>query len=242
MIKIATFTLLSIACVAAYFSIHGLSLMFAASQIPVIIMASCLEAGKLVATSILVRNKDVLPKTIKSYLIAAIVVLMLITSLGIYGFLSAAFLKSQVPLEQINKKLYLIEQEYKEKQERLKQMDNILAKIGANYITKRMEERKQQEPERNFLRTRLEQLQQEKYALQKQLIDTESHIGPVLYVAKTFDIKTEKVVNFFILLIIFVFDPLAVMLTVTVNYLTIHNKKQSEPQQPNTPPQNVIYS
>ena len=101
---------LSISAVAVYYSVVGLTAIFAAAVIPIIVMGTTLEISKLIATVWLKQNWDICPKTIKAYLLAAIAVLMLITSIGIFGFLSKAHLDQGVPTGDVAAKVALIDE------------------------------------------------------------------------------------------------------------------------------------
>lgn len=221
LVAIVAFT---VAAAAAYFSIYGLILIFPGAVVAVAVMATALEAGKLLATSILYNYWKPLGVLMRLYFIVAIFVLMVITSGGIYGFLSAAYQTNKMPLEQINQRIELLDAEFDRKSARLEQMDEIIASIGANYITKRLEEKEQQRPEREQLTARLNEIEEEKYEIKSQRIETEAHIGPVIYMAEVFNVTADKATNYLILLFIFVFDPLAVALTISVNMLVKHRK------------------
>lgn len=232
LVAIVAFT---VAAAAAYFSVYGLALIFSGAIIPVVIMASALEVGKLCATSILYNYWHRLGILMRLYYLSAIFVLMLITSGGIYGFLSAAYQQDKMPLEQVNQRIELLDAEYARKVDRLKQMDDTIASIGANYITKRLEEKEQQRPEREALSARINEIESEKLKLSQSKIETEAHIGPVIYMAQVFNKTPDQATNFLIMLFIFVFDPLAVALTISVNMLVSARKEQLG-EQPNPDP------
>jgi hypothetical protein len=230
---------LFVAAAAAYFSIYGLALIFSGAMIPVIIMASALEVGKLCATSVVYNYWKDLSYLMRGYLISAILVLMLITSGGIYGFLSSAYQQDQLPLEKITEKIKLLDIEYNRKVGRLKQMDDIISSISSNYISKRLEEKKQQRTEREQLATRINEIENEKLEISNKKIETESHIGPIIYIAKALNRTTDDAIHWLILLFVFAFDPLAVALTIVANMLTrirkdkinLKNKKEIKYQE-----------
>jgi hypothetical protein len=217
-----------VAISAAYFSIYGLALIFAGAFWPVVIMGGALEAGKLSLTSIIYNYWDKLTFLMKWYSIGAVLVLMVITSGGIYGFLSAAYQTDQIPLEQINAKIELLSTEFKRKNDRLVQMDGIIASISANYITKRLEEKRQQEAERKILSDRINAIEAERLTLSTTKIETQAHIGPIIYMARVFNMSTDDITNYLILLLIFVFDPLAVAMTIHVNMLVDLRSKRKK--------------
>ena len=108
-VSILILTVLLIAGSAAFFSVFGLAAIFSGSFIPVVIMASSLEVGKLVAASFVYRYWKTLTILMRSYLIIAIFVLMFITSMGIFGFLSAAYQEDTLPLEEMNTQIQIID-------------------------------------------------------------------------------------------------------------------------------------
>ena len=218
----------AVATAAAFFSIYGLSQIFAGAFIAVVIMGAALEAGKLVATLLLHTYWQRMSFLLKSYLTAAVILLMIITSGGVYGFLSAAYQKEQIPLQQVNAKIQLLDSEYERKTERLAQMDKIIAEINPDYITKRLEEKKQQEAERGELTTRINAIEVEKSELVSRKIDTEAHIGPIIYIAEVFDKTSNDAANYLIMLLIVVFDPLAVALTISISSMLQYRKEDME--------------
>jgi len=223
-IVILILTTLSIAGSAAFFSIYGLAQIFAGSFWPVVIMASSLEAGKLVSASYVYRYWNEISFVMKSYLISAILILMLITSAGIFGFLSAAYQTDTLSLREIESQIVLLEEEKGELRERKKQIDDNIASINPNYITKRMELIDKLSPETDRINNRIPTITAEIHKLKAVKITEESHVGPIIYIAKAFDRDTDDATKWMILLIIFVFDPLAVALTIaTNNVLMIRN-------------------
>ena len=231
--------ILSIAGTAAYFSIYGLMLIFSGAPIAVAIMAGTLETGKLVFTSVLFNYWKRLNKLLTGYGIIAIFFLMLITSGGIYGFLSAAYQTSQVPLSQLNVQIEALDQQAKRGQDRIQELDRIIASIGANYVSKRIEEKKQQSGERNRLQKQIDEVYKKKLELSSGKLETEVHIGPIIKIAEAFNLPTDKAVHYLILLFIFVFDPLAVALTLCLNAI-IAIKKQDESSQVTIAPTAII--
>ena len=151
---------ISISVIAAGYSIIGLATLFAGAVTPIIAMGTALEVGKLVAASWLYHNwRSDIPKTLKAYLFTAIIVLVFITSMGIFGFLSKAHLDQVKPTSGNNIKLELIDNQIKQEEliiERAEKTLNLLDKalevyIDKEYVTRGLKERKKQEPERNAL-------------------------------------------------------------------------------------------
>ena len=112
-------TALALSAVAAYYSIMGLVAIFAAAALPIFIMGSLLEVSKLVVASWLYRSWRKIPFLMKSYFTVALVVLMMLTSMGIFGFLSKAHLDQAVPTGDVSAKLALIDEKIKTEKENL---------------------------------------------------------------------------------------------------------------------------
>lgn len=213
---------LLIASVAAYYSIYGLVLIFSGGAV---VMAASLEVGKLIITSVVFNYIKVLPKWLSFYCIVAILILMVITSVGVYGYLSSAYQKNQTPLAQIDNSLVQIDQEKQLKQKRLQQMDDTINSIKSDFVTKRMAERKQQQAERDSLIKRIDELTTTETELKSKKLDTEVHIGPIVKIAQAFDIPSDQAVHYLILLFVIAFDPLAVAMTLCFNIMINNNRK-----------------
>lgn len=230
---------IAVATAAAFFSIYGLAQIFSGALVAVIIMGASLEAGKLTATLLLHTYWSRMSVLLRSYLTVAVIVLMVITSGGVYGFLSAAYQKEQIPLQQISAKIELLDSEYTRKTDRLQQMDDIIASINPDYITKRLEEKNQQKSERQELVSRINQIESEKQKLVSRKIDTEAHIGPIIYMAEVFDKTSNDAANYLIMLLIVVFDPLAVALTISISAMLQYRKEDNDRSLPISQPKTV---
>ncbi len=229
---------ISISVIAAGYSIVGLATLFAGAVVPIIAMGSALEVGKLVAASWLYHNwnSDV-PRSLKAYLFSAIIVLIFITSLGIFGFLSKAHLDQVKPTSGNNIKIELIDKQISQQNliiERAEKQITLLDKalevyIDKEYVSKGLKERKKQEEERNTLNTaineasdKIAELTNQKANLSLEQDKIEAEVGPIKYVAELIygeqaQDNFDKAVRFVILILIFVFDPLAVLLLIAAN-------------------------
>ena len=229
---------ISISVIAAGYSIIGLATLFAGSAVAIIAMGSALEVGKLVAASWLYHNwnSDV-PRLLKSYLFGAIIILIFITSLGIFGFLSKAHLDQVKPTSGNNIKIELLDKQINQQNliiERAEKQINLLDKalevyIDKEYVSKGLKERKKQEEERTALNTaindasdKIAELTNQKASLSLEQDKIEAEIGPIKYVAELIygeqaQDNFDKSVRFVILILIFVFDPLAVLLLIAAN-------------------------
>ena len=230
---------ISISVIAAGYSIMGLATLFAGAVIPIIAMGSALEVGKLVAASWLYNNwrNKLVPQSIKAYLTFAVIVLIFITSMGIFGFLSKAHLDQVQPVSSNNIKIELIDKQIDQQQiiidrsqKTLDQLDKALDKyIDMEYVTRGLKERKKQEEERNLLTTAINNasdkigeltLQKAELSLEQDKIEAE--VGPIKYIAELIygdEAKDhfDKAVRWVIIVLIFVFDPLAVLLLIAAN-------------------------
>ena len=229
---------ISISIIAAGYSIIGLATLFAGAVIPIILMGSALEVGKLVAASWLYHNwnSDV-PRLLKAYLFSAIIILIFITSMGIFGFLSKAHLDQVKPTSSNNIKIELLNNQIKSQQliiDRSQKTLTLLDKalevyIDKEFVTRGLKERKKQEPERLELNTAIKEasneigkLSEEKGILSLEQNKIEAEVGPIKYVAELIygenaENNFDSAVRIVILILIFVFDPLAVLLLIAAN-------------------------
>ena len=229
---------ITISIIAAGYSIIGLATLFAGAVIPIIMMGSALEVGKLVAASWLYHNWDSnVPRLLKAYLFSAIIILIFITSMGIFGFLSKAHLDQVKPTSSNNIKIELIDNQIKSQQliiDRAQKTLTLLDKalevyIDKEFVTRGLKERRKQEPERLELNTAIKEasneigkLSEEKGVLSLEQNKIEAEVGPIKYVAELIygenaEDNFDSAVRIVILILIFVFDPLAVLLLIAAN-------------------------
>jgi hypothetical protein len=227
------FSGLAISAVAIYYSVIGLAAIFAAAVIPIIVMGTILEVSKLVAAWWLKANWHRAPFLLKTYMLVAVIVLMIITSMGIFGFLSKAHTEQSVPVGdnqarvQIIDERIAIEQEVIEQSRRdltiLNQQIERFSELGA--VSRGVNVRNQQRVERDSLnkqiteaQNRISDLRQERAPFAASLRAIEAEVGPIKYIAKLIygdnpdQNILEKAVVWVIIVIVFVFDPLAILL------------------------------
>jgi hypothetical protein len=229
---------ISISIIAAGYSIVGLATLFAGAAVPIIAMGSALEVGKLVAASWLYQNwRSDVPRLLKTYLFISIIVLIFITSIGIFGFLSKAHLDQVQPTtgnalniqvldKQINQQQVIIDRAEKT----LNSLDKALDKyIDMEYVSRGLKEREKQKEEREQLNksiseatAKIVELNKTKSTIELEQIKIEAEVGPLKYVAELIygeDAKNhfDSAVRIIILILIFVFDPLAVLLLIAAN-------------------------
>ena len=229
---------ISISLIAAGYSILGLATLFAGAYVPIIAMGSALEVGKLVAASWLYHNwRRNIPKSLKAYLFTSIIILIFITSMGIFGFLSKAHLDQVRPTGNNAVQIALIDKQIDQQELIIERAENTLNRldkaldvyIAKEYVTRGLKERKKQKEERDFLNTEIKNAMDEiaKLTNAKSDIDIaqlkiEADVGPLKYVAELIYGENAKdnfdsAVRIIILVLIFVFDPLAVLLLIAAN-------------------------
>jgi hypothetical protein len=230
---------LAVSIIGAYYSILGLAALFAGAYWAVFTMGITLEIAKLVTVSWLYRNwkLDLLPKTIRLYLLSAVIMLVLITSVGIFGFLSKAHLDVSAPnsgnrllVKNIERQIESEKKAIDGAQKVLNQLDKALDKyIDMEYVTKGLQEREKQRVERNRANDiitnsskKITTLSNEKLKYDKEQLSIDKEVGPFKYVAELIfgdadDDNLDRAVRLIIILLILVFDPLAVLMLIAVN-------------------------
>jgi hypothetical protein len=264
---------LSISAAAAYYSVTGLAKLFAGVETAVIWMASSLEVAKLVVASLLYQYWKELNKALKGYLIIALTTLMIITSAGIYGYLSSGYQDTANKTSVVDKEIALVENKIKNKeadkvftlqqltstQQSISQLRNALGnntqtykdKQGNILTTTSSANRKSYEKQLEFalkdekiLSNKVNVIDSTLSVLSEEKLVKESNselageLGPLKYIAKLTDTAMDKIINWFLMIIIFVFDPLAISLVIAANFafnqvktpkeLGIYNEKPVE--------------
>jgi len=252
-------TSLAIASVAAWYSIIGLTAIFSAAVIPIIIMGIVLEIGKLVAASWVYTYWNETGKLLRGYLVSAVVILMLITSMGIYGFLSKSHIdagvgtnQTYVKVERLDSRIQSEQRVIDRAEKQLRTLDDALERyIELGAVSKGLKKREEQEPERKLLQSTITKSQNkidvyldEKSEYELEIRNFEVEVGPLKYIAALIygdDAKSmlDETVRYVILLLIFVFDPLAVLLLIAANQ-SYRREKPVEPVEEEKPlPVNV---
>ena len=269
---IIAFSALSVSASAAFYSVFGLSHLFAGASTEVIIMAGALEFAKLVVASLLYQYWNIINKWLRAYLISAVFILMIITSGGIYGFLSGAFAETNTQSQFLDKQVQIIDAKrtrFIENRDDLKLTIKDLTTSLANptmiqYVdsasgqlvtTTSSRTRKMLQNQLTEAKTNLNVVTDSIAVLDvkilEQQIGNESarELGPLKYMAELTGKPMEQIVNWFMLLIIFVFDPLAIAMVVAANmaFAQIKGFKPKEEQKeykvykkPEAPKERVI--
>ena len=262
---IIAFAALSVSASAAFYSVSGLSKLFAGASFEVIIMATSLEVAKLVIASLLYQYWDTINKVLRTYLMVAAFVLVLITSMGIYGFLSAAYqetankagnIDAQVSLvtvkrDNIKEQLAVYTTEKSSISKAVTELRTGLSNNRIQYVDKdgnlinttSSATRKALEKQLDQAIGRQGELNEKVDSLNDQLFEYETEIveiqnnselagelGPLKYLSGLTGIPMDKIINYLLLIIIFVFDPLAISLVITANFAfnQIKSKKEED--------------
>ena len=244
---------LTISAVAIYYSVVGLAAIFSAAVIPIIVMGSALEVAKLVCASWLKANWSRAPRLMKIYMTTAVIVLMLITSMGIFGFLSKAHSDQSLVSGDVMSKISIYDEKIKVAKENidanrkaLKQMDEAVDQVmGRSQDEKGADKavalRRGQAKERTRLLSEITaeqkviaQLSEERAPIAAEVRKVEAEVGPLKYIAafvygETDETVLEKAVTWVIITIIIVFDPLAVIMLLAAQ-MTFGWKKEDEEQ------------
>jgi hypothetical protein len=236
---------LAITSVAGYFSILGLMAIFPASPIAVAAMGGSLEFAKLVTASWVYRNWKTANKLLKTYFTIAIVVLSFITSIGVFGYLSGAHIEhstvggsTQIKIEQLESKKASAERRLKNAQTSLDTLDRLTTAedvLDANFIRNRQKrERTSLNKEIEGATADIETIETDLIPLKTENLKLEAEVGPIKYVAELFygsgdDATIGKAVRMMIIILIFVFDPLAILLIIAANmtFLSLTKKEES---------------
>ena len=231
------FTAVCLSAVAAYYSIAGLTAIFAAAVIPIILMGSVLEFAKLVVASWIYRHWKQIPILMRAYFTFALVILMCLTSMGIFGYLSKAHLDQAVPTGDVASKVAILDEKIKTEKDnieaaraQLKQMDAAVDQTMARSddtkgAERSLQIRKSQQKDRTNLlaeigtaQTKISKLNEERAPIASELRKVEAEVGPIKYIAALLygdnpdQTILEKAVRIVIIMIVIVFDPLAVLL------------------------------
>ena len=251
---VIAFSALSVSASAAFYSVSGLSKLFAGASFEVIIMAGSLEISKLVIASLLYQYWDTLNKFLRTYLSIATVILVLITSMGIYGFLSAAYQETYRELTIKNNKVEFLENKAKFYEDDVNRYDEELKRIASNISI--LSNAKSQSiqvrdttvsggvrttistSELRLAQRRIEVEEQNRKDIQAKrqvaadslqtfkldILDLENdtdvagELGPLEYLSGLTGTPMDKIINWLLLVIIFVFDPLAISLVIAANF------------------------
>jgi cell division protein FtsB len=206
---------------AAYFSVVGIASIFAYNYVPALILGTTLEAGKIAVAVYLYRYWQVLPSVFRPILLVFLTVLMIITSVGIFGFLSQGYQKTSEEHRVLLLELDTLQGEYKEKKAREREINQQIEQLPNEAVLGRIRLSREFGDELEQIRDRVTVVEPRIQDLKLKALEYESHIGPISYVAKMLGMPQDDVVFYAILMLVFVSDPLAITLTIATNMLLI---------------------
>ena len=235
---------IAVAGTGAYFSVTGLGVLFSGASTAVVVMASALEFAKLVTASYLEQKWKETTLFLKVYLTSAVFILMLITSAGIFGYLSNAFQQQNIKLQQVdrevevwNVKIQSNESQIKTYSEQLTSMQSNQGKIldGGKVNNRLLRSIDNRDKQTQKISDKISKLQQENAGFNEEInkirttnIDIEKEVGGFRFIAEAFQTDLNIVVKWFMFLIVFVFDPLAIALVIALNKLIKPIRKEED--------------
>ena len=252
---------LAISGVAAFYSIVGLMAIFSASALSIAVMGSVLEVGKLATASWLYQNWKKVPRFLKYYLTGAVVILMFITSMGIFGYLSKSHIDAGTGTSELYVKLERLDSNIESERKSISRAEGQLEKldfaleryIELNAVSKGLRKRDEQKPERDKLAQTVDESQDkidiyldERAEIQLKIKSFEVEVGPLKYISALLFGENEsvnyldKAVRYVIILLIFVFDPLAVLMLIAANMSLKEEQQKRKRKERKNQPKNAM--
>jgi hypothetical protein len=238
------FSALIIAGCAAFFSVTGLGVLFSGAATSVMVMAGALEFAKLVAATYLKQKWEEIKGFNKWYLVSAVALLMLITSAGIFGYLSNAFQAQSLKLQQVDREVLVYTTKIDQNTAQITQLNTQLGQLSSTQNTildkgkvnsRLLRSIDQKDKQTAQINKKIEGLQTENAKNNEKIneiktsnLDLEKEVGGFRFIAEAFGMELKNVVKFFIFLIVIVFDPLAVALIIAFNGLILQKKKEQK--------------
>ena len=239
---------IAVAGTGAYFSVTGLGVLFSGASTAVIVMASTLEFAKLVTASYLEQKWRETTLFLKVYLTSAVFILMLITSAGIFGYLSNAFQQQNIKLQQIDREILVFQTKIDQNNSQIEQLSTQINESNKNQTTilgkgkvnnRLLRSIDNKDRQIGKINDKISKLQEDNAKNNEEInkirlnnLDLEKEVGGFKFVAQAFDVELDKVVKWFMFLIVFVFDPLAIALVLALNKLLKENKPKIEENEP----------
>ena len=252
---------LAISGVAAFYSIVGLMAIFSASALSIAVMGSVLEVGKLATASWLYQNWKKVPRFLKYYLTGAVVILMFITSMGIFGYLSKSHIDAGTGTSELYVKLERLDSNIESERKSISRAEGQLEKldfaleryIELNAVSKGLRKRDEQKPERDKLSQIVNESQDkidiyldERADIQLKIKSFEVEVGPLKYISALLFGESDsvnyldKAVRYVIILLIFVFDPLAVLMLIAANISLKEEQQKRKRKERKSQPKNAM--
>lgn len=248
---------IALSSTAAFYSVSGLVAIFAAAPISIAVMGSVLEISKLVVASWLYQNWQNTPILIKTYFAIAIIILILLTSLGTFGYLSKAHVDQNLSSGNVTTQLAIIDEKIKTEKENVDANRKIISQLdeqvnqtlsrstteagasrSAGLRSRQAKERKAAQEEILSAQAKVAKLNEERAPIAAQVREVEAEVGPIKYIAQliygqeaTDQNTLEQAVRWVIILIVIVFDPLAVLMFIAYNQSVYHKRIINEPKE-----------
>lgn len=235
---------IAVAGTGAYFSVTGLGVLFSGATISVIVMASALEFAKLVSVSYLEQKWSETTLFLKVYLTSAVFILMLITSAGIFGYLSNAFQQQNIKLQQVDREILVFSTKITSNESQITQLTTQITNLQQNSgslidkgrVNSRLIRSIDNRDKRiSKINDKISELQNDNAKNNEEInkirlnnLELEKEVGGFKFVAQSFDVELGKVVKWFMFLIVFVFDPLAIALVIALNKLLKEKTPKSD--------------
>ncbi|WP_413560357.1 hypothetical protein [Bdellovibrio sp. HCB209] len=220
----------SVSILGAAFSVVGLAALFSGAAFAVMLMAGALELSKFVLAAYLHQRWQSLNIFFKTYLVSSVVILSAITSLGIFGFLSDAYQSASTALTAEAIKVNSLKTQQASARAEIDRLNRAVDEIPATRVSKRIETRKEIEPAVAALTKQIENYQIQITQSDLHVIELNKKVGPLVYIAKVFNIEIDLVVKYLIMLFVSVFDPLAICLVIATSEALDSRKRGGKPK------------
>lgn len=217
---------LAIAAGAALFTILGFRELFEPS-LKITYMAAAIEVGKIMAVSALYQFRDIIGWAWKGVLFILILIAMAVTSMGVYGYLASSYQKDTLAITQNEARIELVDTRRQRLEDRLTNIDAQIAEVPEAYVSKRMELIGTFAPEKQSIVDELDVLAAEESSLKLERIEQETEFGAIILLANSVEwLDPSKAMLYFIFAVIFIFDPMAIVLTYLSNVGFAHAAKK----------------
>lgn len=213
---------------AAFFSVIGLAKLFSGAFIPVVIMGTSLEFGKIVATSFLYNYWEKTSIFLRVISIFIISILVCVTSMGVSGFLISAYQTSTISITQDQESLKILETQLQTYKDRKLVIDKQIQSVGDNYVTAKQRLMQSFEKELAQLGVDIPTIESQILDIKTKNVEANAKIGAVIFITDVLGISDGKSVLFFVLILVIVFDPFAIVLTILFNKVMKDRKKSSQ--------------
>ncbi|MBC7419774.1 MAG: hypothetical protein H7328_03510 [Bdellovibrio sp.] len=218
---------LCVSILGATFSVVGIGALFSGALLAVWAMAGSLELAKFVLAAYVHQRWANLNLAFKSYMVFAIVVLSLITSMGIFGFLSDAYQSASLAMDSGNIKIEAKKTQLANYKNEIARINKSIDEIPDARISRKMKARTEADPMIQSLNLKVEGIEKEISEANLDMLEIKKKVGPLIYVARAFNMDIDSVVKYFILIFVSVFDPLAICLVIAMSQAIESRKRKN---------------